>query len=255
MTGESWSEAVARPLVFGLYSSATVVGIFYVSFIILTQLVLTNVVVAVLLDNFVTDGTGDDKKKDAEGSAGAAIHMVSAAAGAGFLDSIPDEQGASPARSSPAPGDADEQVATRFSPSPPAVDRSESGSPPVESTRQSSESKTASPTSYQVDGQVDHASSTSSRANLLIHDEDPRIDALVGTVGGLNDTVRALQLSLSDLHSKLDALSQRALEAPTFSFRSGLRLTRRPSLSRRTSLVKRKKHESSDGSPSGLAQV
>ena len=219
MTGESWSEAVARPLVFGLYSSATVVGIFYVSFIILTQLVLTNVVVAVLLDNFVTDGTGDDKKKDAEGSAGAASHMVSAAAGAGFLDSIPDEQGASPARSSPAPGDADEQVATRFSPSPPAVDRSESGSPPVESTRQSSESKTASPTSYQVDGQVDHAS-TSSRANLLVH--DPRIDALVGTVGGLNDTVRALQLSLSDLHSKLDAVLSQTNPERTAQLDKGL---------------------------------
>jgi len=199
MTGESWSEAVARPLVFGLYSSATVVGIFYVSFIILTQLVLTNVVVAVLLDNFVTDGAGDEKKKDADGSA-VSSHMVSAAAGAGFLDSIPDEQGASPARSSPS--DPDEKVATRFSPSPLAADRSEGGSPPVESTRQTSESKTASPTSQHVDGQVGHAS-TSSHATFI---DDPRIDALVGKVGGLDDTVCALQLSLSDLHSKLDAL-------------------------------------------------
>merc|ERR1712232_1313407 len=54
MTGESWSEAVARPLLFGWSNNATVVGIFFVSFIILTQIVLINVVVAVLLENFVT---------------------------------------------------------------------------------------------------------------------------------------------------------------------------------------------------------
>merc|ERR1712137_1296011 len=55
MTGESWSEAVVRPLIFGLYkNNAATVGIFFVSFIILTQIVLINVVVAVLLENFVT---------------------------------------------------------------------------------------------------------------------------------------------------------------------------------------------------------
>jgi len=55
MTGESWSEAVVRPLVFGFHKNdATIVGIFFVSFIILTQIVLINVVVAVLLENFVS---------------------------------------------------------------------------------------------------------------------------------------------------------------------------------------------------------
>jgi len=55
MTGESWSEAVARPLLFGLYQESTLaVGLFYVSFVILTQMVLINVVVAVLLDKMVT---------------------------------------------------------------------------------------------------------------------------------------------------------------------------------------------------------
>jgi len=53
MTGESWSEAVVRPLLFGLYeNSAWTVGFFFVSFIILTQTVLINVVIAVLLDKF-----------------------------------------------------------------------------------------------------------------------------------------------------------------------------------------------------------
>merc|ERR1712137_689183 len=55
MTGESWSEAFVRPLIFGLYkNNATTAGVFFVSFIILTQIVLINVVVAVLLENFVT---------------------------------------------------------------------------------------------------------------------------------------------------------------------------------------------------------
>ncbi len=39
MTGESWSEAVARPLLFGASESgdAVVPTLFFVSFIILTQ--------------------------------------------------------------------------------------------------------------------------------------------------------------------------------------------------------------------------
>merc|ERR1712007_97882 len=66
MTGESWSEAVVRPLVFGLYENdATVVGIFFVSFIILTQIVLINVVVAVLLEKFVTSEPDVDAEVDA----------------------------------------------------------------------------------------------------------------------------------------------------------------------------------------------
>lgn len=53
MTGESWSEAIARPLIFGLNPPSAMLGAtFYVSFLILTQLVLNNVVIAVLLDKF-----------------------------------------------------------------------------------------------------------------------------------------------------------------------------------------------------------
>jgi len=61
MTGESWSEAVARPLLFGWdRDHAIVVSVFFVSFIILTQLVLINVVVAVLLENFVAEEPEED---------------------------------------------------------------------------------------------------------------------------------------------------------------------------------------------------
>jgi len=58
LTGESWSEAIARPLVFGFpkeEGGAAFVAVFFTSFILLMQIVLINVVVAVLLENFVTD--------------------------------------------------------------------------------------------------------------------------------------------------------------------------------------------------------
>jgi hypothetical protein len=50
-TGESWSEAVTRPLIFGYSGLAG--SIFYVSFIMLFQFVLVQVVVAVLLDKIL----------------------------------------------------------------------------------------------------------------------------------------------------------------------------------------------------------
>ena len=60
MTTESWSEAIARPLMFGLYSNAILVAGYFVSFILLMDIVLTNVVVAVLLDKFVEDPNKSD---------------------------------------------------------------------------------------------------------------------------------------------------------------------------------------------------
>ena len=67
MTGDGWSEQVARPLIFGLYRNAIFVATFFVSFILLTQIVLTNVVVAVLLDKFVEDPQKVGGKKGAGG--------------------------------------------------------------------------------------------------------------------------------------------------------------------------------------------
>ena len=49
-TGERWAEVVVRPLMFGLYSNSIFVAVFFVSFILLTQIVLTNLVVSLLLD-------------------------------------------------------------------------------------------------------------------------------------------------------------------------------------------------------------
>jgi len=55
MTGESWSEAVVRPLLFSSTMNGALVALYFVSFILLMQIVLTNVVVAVLLDKFVEE--------------------------------------------------------------------------------------------------------------------------------------------------------------------------------------------------------
>jgi len=53
-------------LIFGLYSNALTATIFFVSFLIITQIVLVNVVVAVLLDNFSapTDEEPETPAKD-----------------------------------------------------------------------------------------------------------------------------------------------------------------------------------------------
>ena len=63
MTGESWSEAIARPLIFGLEKNAFLPAAFFVSFIILTQIVLVNVVVAVLLDKFASGPEDEPEEK------------------------------------------------------------------------------------------------------------------------------------------------------------------------------------------------
>ena len=65
LTGESWAEAVARPLLFGW--NAVGAGIFFVSFIIINAIVLINVVVAVLLEKMVDDDDDDDDKDKEKG--------------------------------------------------------------------------------------------------------------------------------------------------------------------------------------------
>jgi len=57
MTGDSWSEAVARPILENFSSWVLGLGtaIFFVSFMLLNTIVFINVVVAVLLDKFLDD--------------------------------------------------------------------------------------------------------------------------------------------------------------------------------------------------------
>jgi len=93
MTGESWSEAIARPLLFASSLDATLVGIFFVSFILLTQIVMTNVVVAVLLDKFVEDNPNQPETAGAAAApaAGDGAHLMS------VLDGTAPEPAAAPA--------------------------------------------------------------------------------------------------------------------------------------------------------------
>ena len=62
MTGDSWAEGVARPLVFGLYSNSISTGIFFVTFVLLSDTVLLNTVVCILMENFSLEEDEDDSK-------------------------------------------------------------------------------------------------------------------------------------------------------------------------------------------------
>lgn len=59
LTGESWSEVVARPLLFGKETNNLGVALYFVSFVFLCAVVLINIVVAVLLEHMVTDNDND----------------------------------------------------------------------------------------------------------------------------------------------------------------------------------------------------
>lgn len=66
LTGESWSEAIARPVLWWYTDPWLSVGsaVFFVSFVLVTAFVLTNVVVAVLLDKMVDSGAEGDETND-----------------------------------------------------------------------------------------------------------------------------------------------------------------------------------------------
>jgi len=68
LTGESWSEAIARPVLWSQTSPWLAVGsaVFFVSFVLVTAFVLTNVVVAVLLDKMVEHTVEDSVTTDME---------------------------------------------------------------------------------------------------------------------------------------------------------------------------------------------
>lgn len=63
LTGESWSEVIARPLLFGKESHALGVAFYFVSFILICSIVLINVVIAVLLEKMVDDDPEDEQNE------------------------------------------------------------------------------------------------------------------------------------------------------------------------------------------------
>lgn len=72
LTGESWSEVIARPLVYGTddnhapSSNAVIASIFFVVFLLLNSIVLINVVVAVLLEKMVDETPVEDEEDKAD---------------------------------------------------------------------------------------------------------------------------------------------------------------------------------------------
>ena len=74
LTGESWSEAVARPVLFGWddYGPISIYlsSLYFISFVVIAAFILFNVFVAVLLDKVVApdeeeeEGDGDDDKEN-----------------------------------------------------------------------------------------------------------------------------------------------------------------------------------------------
>lgn len=122
LTGESWAEVVARPVLFGHPSDSNwpLTAFYFASYIVLMQIVLVNVVVAVLLDKFVvppeqegeheTDGEGEstspiehgrkhvwhDGRHDASGKGAGSSSSSSggdASASASVLPSKPPKEG------------------------------------------------------------------------------------------------------------------------------------------------------------------
>ena len=67
MTGESWAEMVARPIM-DEYASA---ALYFVSYILVTSIVLVNVVIAVLLEKMVEQDEDDDDEDEDGGGGGA----------------------------------------------------------------------------------------------------------------------------------------------------------------------------------------
>lgn len=63
LTGESWSEAIARPL---LEENPILTGIFFVTFVLINGVILFNVVIAVLLEKFCDPGD-DEGDEEIEG--------------------------------------------------------------------------------------------------------------------------------------------------------------------------------------------
>ena len=174
MTGESWSEAIVRPLIFGLYDNAITVALFYVTFILLTQMVLTNVVVAVLLDKFVADPDGSDGDSAAGGLQGGS---VDADAGSSFLEAVP------PAGALPS--------------SPPRVLPCPKAAPLEDPLEMPSDRETP----YQVEAMALESSRVTGYA-----DPSVRLEALEASVEGLRLSTRAMQTSLEALHAKLDKM-------------------------------------------------
>lgn len=61
LTGDSWSEAIARPM---FEAEPIVTTLYFVSYVVFIAIILVNVVVAVLLEKMVDDGSDEDEEQE-----------------------------------------------------------------------------------------------------------------------------------------------------------------------------------------------
>ena len=89
LTGESWAEGVARPILFGWDEygkgfSPVLSSVFFISFMLINSFILFNVFVAVLLDKVTAaDEEQDEEEEQAAADAAAAAAATTAAGGSG----------------------------------------------------------------------------------------------------------------------------------------------------------------------------
>eukprot|EP00931_Biecheleriopsis_adriatica_P038233 TRINITY_DN21921_c0_g1_i1.p1 TRINITY_DN21921_c0_g1~~TRINITY_DN21921_c0_g1_i1.p1 ORF type:complete len:464 (+),score=86.05 TRINITY_DN21921_c0_g1_i1:148-1539(+) len=96
VTGESWSEAIARPLMFGwevpARTSGVKVAVFFVSFLVITQIIMLNVVIAVLLEKMVSNDETVNEVDEASESGDSASDGSLNNHEQPFEDIMPDEE-------------------------------------------------------------------------------------------------------------------------------------------------------------------
>lgn len=198
-TGDGWAEVTGRPLTFGLYqNNGVTVSLFFVSYILLTQLVLTNVVIAVLLDSFVTT---PEEKERAESSIPS---QISAEAGSAFLASVGGDSRRVSVTLSPSDGDGVSSPNL-------GRDGTQHNSPQAQrvvfcDSNASAEVSATTPTAA--------TACKMAVPSLHAHPEPNAIGEVAASVRVLQETVSGLQASMDALHRKMDALASTQPPAP-----------------------------------------
>jgi len=114
LTGESWSEVIARPIVFSHGPRAILGALFYISFILLCGIVLINVAVAVLLEKMVDSSASSGASSNACSNADGHSRQRAAAEHTGRQPAGPDARADTPdvtaAEDAPVPSSACETL-------------------------------------------------------------------------------------------------------------------------------------------------
>ena len=215
MTGDGWSEQIARPLMFGLYRDSIFVATFFVSFILLTQIVLTNVVVAVLLDKFVED----PQKVSGKRGAGEPIDANSFLNRSGPGDANQAEPVAALASSAPPQSEAEAEQNWGHVPSQQWPGQAGSVSNAVVSTIgvDSSSTRSAWITGHAVPmGEDGEAMAGADRAAMSANE---KLDALLQEMSTLHQAVQRCERGLDELRALHTAKGNESSSSPSGWFK------------------------------------